>query len=327
MIDSINFIIRNVSYIDFWYLRQIGIDIKEFKPKKYTRNTENMEFEARAYSFVYESVHFQFYTQYEVIIVKTTTHKLLDKKDVRLKDAKAYKIKLHQIMQKVFNYNNVQLELHRLDYCVDIKLEEKIKKIYLNLYRWNNPKFGNMKIQKIYKTSVYRQSKRGQFNLNIYSRYEFTGDEEDRDIFRIELQMKKAKIKKEYDKYGIDKNIDNYWSKDSMEEYYFKYLKDFFGIGQHYKLSIAKNIIDSSDYSNKYKEKLKRFLTEMTMEVDYRQLARNKLFSIETIKKYIEMLGNLNINTICLYEVYDGYDVIPNLLDIAKEVAEVKYFI
>lgn len=327
MIDSINFIIRNVPYIEFCYLKSIGIDVKEFRPKKYTKNTENMEFEVKAYSFVYESVHFQFYPQYEVIIVKTTTHKMLRKRDITLKDAEAYKMKLHQIIQKVFNYNNVSLELHRLDYCVDIKLEEKLKKIYLSLYRWNNPKFGNMKIQKIYKTSVYRQSKRGQFNLNIYSRYEFTGDEADKDILRIELQMKKAKIKKEYDKYGIDKNIDNYWSKDSMEEYYFAYLKKFFGIGQHYKLSIAKSIIDASNYSNKYKEKLKSFLTEMTMEVDYRQLARNKLFSIETIKKYIDMLGILKINTICLYEVYDEFDTFPNLLDIAKEIAEIKYFV
>lgn len=186
--------------------------------------------------------------------------------------------------------------------------------------------FGRMKIKKSYKTSVYRQSARGQYNLNIYSRFECTKDSKDRNILRVELQMKKSKINKELNQYGISKDLDNYWSKEAMEEYYFKFLEDFFGIGPHRQLEDAKQIIDESDYSENYKEKLKKFLEDISLEIDYRELSKNKKYYSGTIKKYKKMLADISVNTLCITRITRKYKVLPNLLDLARDVANKKYF-
>lgn len=186
--------------------------------------------------------------------------------------------------------------------------------------------FGRMKIKKSYKTSVYRQSQRGQYNLNIYSRFECTKEHKDRNILRVELQMKKSKMIKEQDQFGITRELDNYWSKEAMEEYYFKFLEGFFGIGPHRRLADAKLLIDNSDYSDNYKMKLKKFLDDISLEIDHRELSKNKKYYSSTIKKYKQMLADISVNTLCISKINNKIDVLSNLLDLARDVAERKYF-
>ena len=80
-----------------------------------------------------------------------------------------------------------------------------------------------MKQEQLYETSVYIKTQRGKTNLNIYIREPKTKSESDKGILRIEVQGKKELIKSEHDKYGIPKELEEYWTKSSMEDYFFKF--------------------------------------------------------------------------------------------------------
>lgn len=320
MIDSINFIIKDVYNLDFDYLKAIGIKLKMFQIEK------NNGFIISGYYFKYKNVDFTFYVATSKVEVKTNTHKLLNKEDITLSDMKEYQIRLNQIIAEVFNGHNVKLKIIRLDYYVDIMLMEKTMKLYLNLYRLYNPKFGRMIRKKSYETSVYRQNKRGQYNLNIYSRFERTKMVKDKNVLRLELQMKKAKIKRELNKYGITDELENYWSIDGMQKNYFDFLVDFFGSGPHRRLKDAKKIIAKSDCFKTYKEKLKKFLEDISAEIDDRELVKSKKYSAPTVRRYKQMLSDLGINTLCVSRITNNIEALPNLLDLAKEKAERDYF-
>lgn len=320
MIDSINFVINNVYHLDFDYLKSLGVKPKNFQVPK------NDGFVISGYHFKYKDIDFTFRPAITKVEVKTTTHKLLKKDDITLSDMKLYQDRLNQIVAEVFGGQDVKLKLVRLDYYVDIELPEKEKKLYLNLYRFHNQNFGRMIRKKSYDTSVYRQTKKGQFNLNIYSRFECTRQGKDKNILRLELQMKKAKIQNELKKYGVTAEIDSYWSQNSMQEYYFDFLEPFFGKGPHRRMKDAKKIIEESDYSETYKEKLKKFLDDISAEIDDRELIKSKKYSAPTIRRYKQMLSNLSINTICVSRITDKIEILANLLDIAREIAETKYF-
>ena len=319
MIDSINFAIRDFYNFDFRNLKRIGITPKAFQ-------IEKKGFLVTGYYFKYNNIDFSYIPANGKVTVKTTTHKVLKKRDITLSDLKTYKEILLQTIKRVFNRTDVKLYLERIDYYVDIEMTEKMKKLYINLYRLYNPDFGHMKIKKSYKTSVYRQSGRGKYNLNMYSRFEFTKKEKDKNILRIELQMKKSKIEKELKQAGISRDLDNYWTKEAMKEYYFDFLEGFFGIGLHRDLDDAKLVIDNSCYSNKYKEKLKKFLEEMSLEIDEKELVKSKKYNCATIKKYKKMLGDISVNTLCVSRITSKVKVLPNLLDMARQIAEIKYF-
>ena len=182
-----------------------------------------------------------------------------------------------------------------------------------------------MKIEKDYPTSIYMKTKVGQNNLNIYSRYEKTKKEEDKGILRIEVQNKKKKIKNEYDKYGIDKDLDNYWNIQAMNEYYFNFLYDYLYEGNYYKRKTARQIINNSSYTISMKDKLKKFLKDIEKSKLYTLIAGRK-YSNGAINNYIEKLNHLSINPIPIPEDSE-YDKLDNLLNLAREKAKTTYFL
>ena len=146
-----------------------------------------------------------------------------------------YLTKVKEVSEELFGKNKT-LELNRIDYCVDVELKsEEELECYLDVLDWNKKKYKYMKEKYKYSTSQYLQTKNGQHNLNAYDRGAKTKKKEDKNILRIELQCKKSFIKKQFVNYGIEKDLYNYWSKSSMEKYYFDYLKDYLYVGDNYK--------------------------------------------------------------------------------------------
>ena len=323
MIDSIDYIIKDVEYVDFKYLRNIGInDISSFHLNNIIGNlTTN-------YRWSYKTVEFKYYPSTNTVVAYTNTHKILNKLDITLTDKTLYESLIHNIFINVFANETIKYELDRLDYYVDIKLaDDMILQKYLMLYQFQMPKYGHTKLKNIYPTSIYRSSRRGQYNINIYSKFQESSDERYRNVLRIELQMKRPKIKKEYEKNGISKELSNYWNKEAMEEYYFNYYRNFFGTGKHMKYTVAAKIINRSDLSSNWKKKLKRFLKARMFHINNTGIVKAK----QTVDKYIAKLGELNINALCMPEVYETFfpnvDGIDNLLDLAYTVAVKKYFL
>lgn len=323
MIDSIDFLISDIYFIDFNYLKSIGInDIKPFT------KTDRLGNEYVNYRWSYKNVEFKYNTVAKKITAITNAHTILDgKMDITLSDKAEYEARIATIFNEVFAGIPAKYELDRIDYCVDVKFEnEEVLNKYLLLYESQNLKFARMSKKLSYATSIHRSSKRGQYNLNIYNKYEETRDERYRGVLRLELQMKRPKIVKEYKINGILRELDNYWTKNAMEEYYFKFLTVFFGIGKHMKYFKAKEIINHSDYSDIWKKKLKSFLKKRMAQIDCKGIVKSRT----TVNTYTQKLAELGVNTLCMFEAFEPFfpneDGLDNLLDLAKAVAKEKYF-
>lgn len=316
MIDSINFIIRNIDNLEFQRFKENNISYKRFENNK-------KNFNSVGYSFEYKGVEFKYYKSFKNILVIANAHKVLGKKDILLSDLNLYKHRLKEIVERALGIQNTKLELNRIDYCVDLKLDERMN-IYLELLRFHRTKYKYMKTTTDYSTSKYLKTKAGKTNINIYNRYACTCNEEDKGILRIEVQNKKKKIKSEFDKYGIDKDINNYWSETAMQEYYFDFLKDFLYIGNYYNKILAYKIINESDNKIKQKSKLKKFLRDVERgKMDY--IFHSKEYGYTKVKNYIEKLETLGINPIPILDIYN-YDKLESLYTLAIKTAKEKYF-
>lgn len=316
MIDSINFLAYDIGFINFNYLRMLGVEIEPYTIFDRIGNS------GRGYSFTYKGVQFKFNSIYRCVLIKTNTHDLLNKRDITLGDKETYKEKLNDILKTVFGTTNINLKIERVDYYVDVPLEENQKNMYLALFNNYMPNFAYTKKKTNYASSVYRASKRGQYNINIYSRFEKTKNCLDNGILRIELQMKKPKIKNEAKK-GVPRKLDSYWNIEAMEKYYFDFYRPFFGIGNHYRIEKAREIINHSKLSDSWKKKLKKFLKDMMYEVDYKRVIKSK----QTFRSYADKLGKLGINVLCIWDCFSPeISSLPNLLDLAKAMAKDKYF-
>lgn len=318
MIDSINFLIKDVENLDFKHLVELGIYPKEFKIKK-------NKFECIGYTYKYKNILFKYNKNFQTILIITNVHKILQKRDIHINDLSRYKNKIYEIVTEVLNTSNMKLELNRIDYCIDIELDAQLKSRYLFLLNQHKTNYKYMKMKEQYVTSIHKSNKNGQSNLNIYARWNYTNKKEDKNTLRIEVQIKRAKIKKEFKDNGIVKDVDMYWSKDSFYENTIELLKAFLYEGNYCSRKRAKEIIRNCNYKDVEKKKLLKFLL-MTERYGIDDIVTKKIYCKQTVNKYIEMLNNININPIVLPRIWTDCSEIENLLTLAKRTAEEKYF-
>ena len=330
MIDSINYRMENIEYLDFKQLYQKGIRVDDI-----TSTNPKTGFTNRCYVFKYNGATFKFNRSNETILIYASPHKILNKRDITLSDYKEYELKLNETLIKVFDTSDVNIQLDRIDYCVDVPLTEVEAKMYIRLLNFNKIRYRYMKQEQLYETSVYIKTQRGKTNLNIYIREPKTKSESDKGILRIEVQGKKELIKSEHDKYGIPKELEEYWTKSSMEDYFFKFLRGYLYDGDYQTIERARNIINNSDYKPNMKRKLKNFVKHvgsyyLSNLMDPKFCKDMRLhYSYGTINNYIEKLNAINVNPIPIQQLQGATtekETLPNLLKLARNVAEDKYF-
>lgn len=320
MIDSINFIIKQINITDLNSELLRTTQIKSFN-NKFEKNT----YVKSGIRFCYENVYFTYYYNTRVLNIIANAHKLLEKKDVKLSDKEVYEKKLLNILNNVIvNLPNFKLELSRIDYCVDLNLEEKLN-TYLTLLNLNVCVFKYMKKYDNYGTSIYLKTKQGKQNLNIYNRYEKTKDNSDSGILRIEVQNKKRLLKSEFDDYGISKELNNYWSITAMEDYYWSIIDGYCYIGNHYKFKYANMIIKNSKLKENMKRKLEMFLLDIE-KYGLEQIKNMSNYNYCKINNYIKRLKDLNINPIPLPKNCE-FDQLDGLSEMTRKIANEKYFI
>lgn len=358
MIDSINFIIREIKWINFNHLNKLRI-----YPKKYYKYQKN-GLVIKGYSFTYKCLAFKFDTYHRSLIIIANAHRILNKRDILLKDKLEYELKLYELLRPIFEgiifyEEDPILELNRIDYCIDFiinqlihyKDREELKEFFLtendmNIYhiiQWfNKHKYKYMKRTRFFPKTLYFETKYGMHKFYIYERYSKTKREKDKGIYRMEVQCKSKHIKKENEKYDTPKIIDYYWSEEAMEEFFFVFLKDFFYEGDYYKLDKAEQLINKSKNKVKTKHALIKFIK------DIGNYTLNNLFSKEFCKEanknhganldytngkinyYIkEKLDIIGVNPIPIQDYQGGTtdrDSLPNLLKLARGIAEERYF-
>lgn len=314
MIDSIDLIIYDIEWIDFRYLRSLGIIIKG----KVERH--------KMYWFKYKNITFKFYPTKKYLLIMTNTKDILEKKDTTLTDKIIYKEIVLKIIKEILNTNKrIGIYLSRIDYVIDIKCNDKeMADTYMDILKCCKTKYKYMKQKQKFKTSMYLKTKSGQFRLNFYNKYDESKKKEYENTLRLEIQVNPTKLKSERKRNGIPNILDAYWNVQKMEEIYFEMLKEYAYTGKYYKRKEINKRIEFSKYKKSYKEKLKKFVL-MISRYGSQGIIDKKIYSRLTIKKYIEMLLQIEINPIPIPE-YSTYDELNNLYDIAVYIAKSKYF-
>ena len=309
MIDSINYSIFKVKK------RQIINFYQRFK--RYSADY--------VYTYNYKGIHFNYYLFSNVLTVQTHTFTILHKKDVTEKDIKKYLENLENIIKEVVNIDKIELHLTRCDYCLDLKIQSDEEfAIIFELLNKHCTKFKYITAQQQYENGVYLVKPKSSMCINIYNKYEQLlnvqgiEDENFKNVIRIELQLKKKKIKDLYKKEEISRDIKNYWNHKTMENQYFSYLEKYLYKGDYYKFSKAKELILLSSYSNTLKKGLIEFIKNVN---EYGMTNASATLSYNTVKKYIQLLDNLKINPITINDKY-SLQKIDNLLNRARKLAE-----
>ena len=281
------------------------------------------------YTLKYKGIHFNYYLLHRVLTLSTHTYAVLGRNNVKENDIIEYLNNIETIIKEVVNIDKIDLRLTRCDYCIDLKVssEEELKEIFILLNK-HHKKFKYIVAKQDYLNSIYLCKPKGSIGINIYDKFSQIlndynyEDENFRNVIRVELQLKKWQIRKLYKKQDIARNIKKYWCRETMEQQYFDYLKDYLYLGDYYKLSKAKEIILSSSYSKTIKQGLIKFIVDVNI---YGMTPTSKRFSYNTSKKYIQLLNNLKVNPITINDDCN-IDMIENILNRAKKVAEVTAF-
>lgn len=318
MIDSLNLMIKNVKKVDFKNLIKLGGTFAK-RYKNYTGSLVQY-----GYNFSYKNIDFKYSKSFENLLLIANPHKVLLKRDITLSDKDEFKKIIIKALKNILQTDEFTVEISRIDYYVDIPVNEKIKD-YLNLLERHKKIFNRMKKTQ-YETSSYLKTKKGQgqIKLNFYDKYQESKKDFYKGILRLEIQNMPSKIKSEYKINNVSKQIDIYWSKECMEKYYFKVLEKYLYIGTYYKRDICKKLVDKAGLNARKRKNINRFsLFESRYKVDG-VLEKNK-FCTDTINNYIKTLNELGINPITIPKE-SKFEKLENLVKLARATAEAKYF-
>ena len=217
-----------------------------------------------------------------------------------------------------------ELQLSRIDYKCDIQLTgdeidifKQIKDKHYSNYKYMSKKFE-------YDASIHLNNENGQYNLNSYDKFDESKNIKYWNVWRIEVQVKKGRIRKNLINDGITKELSNYWTINSFNENYFELLKDYYFWGDYYRLDVARNKIRQSDYSKTIKDNLCKFVTRINR---YGMTGvKGKYYNYVTMKKYCELLDNIDVNPVTI-DIGSDVTYMENMLKKCKRIAEEKYFV
>lgn len=310
MFDTIDFGIENIS------IKELQYDIV------FNNNTKTIK---DIILFQYQNILFYYHLSSHFLSIHTNAHQLLNKTIITLKDKLQYINTLNSILSAVIiHLEKHKIKLMRVDYHIDLKLDDKVND-YIQLLNNNVDVYKYMKKRVTYYTSLHLTTKNGKQNINIYNKGEEAKDKAYEGILRVEIQCKKILIKGEFKKYGITRELDNYWNANAMEDYFFSIVDGFCYKGDYYKREIANTIIDNSNNTLSMKNKLKEFLFEVEKK-GLEKVKKSKKYNSCSINTRIKKLTVLNINPIPIPSNFN-YDKLENLPSLARKVAKEKYFV
>lgn len=346
MIDSINYILNGVPYLDIPKLVSLGITYHNLRYEKgangktyvvygnVKQDTEK-EFAVSGIGFTYNNMYFRYLPQFDCIMISTNVHKVLGKTDILLSDRDNYISKIDNVVKLLFNAEFSQLELHRIDYYIDLELDYKVMYEYLHLLYKHKSAYQHINRINNYETSIYITSLYGQKSINIYDKYQCEKDkyikayqkaynkngislaeyqethpteyEKYKNIFRIEVQNTKKLIKQQSQElqkdktkdliieHKVNKSIYGYWNQESMKTYYFDFLEPFLYKGTYYKLKKAKQMIKKEESISENDKTQLKEFIEIVNQYGITNAIESKDTKADTIPKWCGA-------TICQYK-------------------------
>lgn len=291
MIDSINFIVYGIGKLDLSRVVDLGIVYKMFQYRKdaygnYYRkygkatNVNDPNIISQGIEFEYNHILFQYYKDFHCIVLIANAHKVLQKTDILLSDRDTYIEAIKQTVAEALNIDYFRLNLHRIDYYVDLELVYGVIYEYLHLLDKHKSSYQNIKRINEYKTSIYLTSKNGQKQINIYDKYE------------CEKYKYFEKYKNAHQRNGI-----------SLAEYqethtpYYMYYKNMFRIEVQNTKKLIQNesikIINKYDNRSQTQKEIDKLLKELN-KIEYRKARKSKLDREMERRSHMSIYENLN---------------------------------
>lgn len=272
-------------------------------------------------------IKFEYNCQFCTLTIKATAEAVLGKIDIKLGDYKEYMKRIKKIVTEVIgrDVKDNELILKRIDYKVDIKLTDSELKVFKQLKDKHYSKYRYMSSKEDYDTSTHLNNKSGQTNLNSYDKYEESQDIRYWNVWRVEVQVKMAKLRKNLIRFGIERTLGNYWNIDSFNENYFDFLNGYFFLGDYYRLDLAKELIRKSPYSKTVKVNLCKFVTKIN-KVGMTCTKEKYNYNYVTMKKYIDLLNNIGVNPVTINNDSE-VTFMENMLTKSRKIVNEKYFV
>lgn len=291
MIDSINFIVYGISKIDFQRLINLKIVYRQFEYRKndfgnYYRKygsatkLNDPSLVSTGIEFEYNNILFQYYESFKCIVIIANAHKVLQKTDILLSDRDLYIDLVKKAVAETLGVNFSILNLHRIDFCVDLELDYKKMYEYLHLLDKHKITYEHIKRINEYETSVYLTSKNGQKRINIYDKYE-------------------CEKHKYYERYEEEKarNGINLAEYEKAHPPYYNYYKNIFRIEvQNTKKLIAK---ESTSVIDKYENSVTKEIKQLFKEKEKRErlIARKSRINKEKTRMAKQSIyESINVN-------------------------------
>ena len=256
------------------------------------------------YSYNYKkNINFCFYCTNSFMTVQTTVSAVTGKNNISLtqSDMNDYLNKFEVIVCSILSnpskYNEIPKMISRVDYKIDVLTSNELEKsMYLKFLTQLEDKHHYLKKNSDYVSSKYLTGKYTMRRYNLYSRIEKTHNKEDELIIRLEVQNLKRLLIANKKKYGITRDLINYWDISMWKSLLVDELQGYMLLGTHYKIEIAYKLIDDSEYTDSMKKRLKKFLND-TKKYDGLTKTRNHYDRV-TYKKYIKLLQTLRYSSI-----------------------------
>ena len=259
--------------------------------------------------------------------IKVTTYKVLGKLYSTLSDYDEFingVVRLFNVVVKDKTISKKQIFIKRIDMKVDCKLTDMELILFKQIKDKHYSNYKYMSKKQDYETSVHLNNSNGQYNFNSYDKYEQSKNMDFWNIWRIEVQCKKSMLRKNYIRDGLINTLDNYWSIDGFNEYFFQFLTPYFNKGDYYRLDVARDLIRKSNYSKTIKNNLCKFVTRINR---YGMTGvKGKYYNYVTMKKYCELLDNIGVNPVTI-DIGSNPTYMENILKKAKKIVEEKYFV
>lgn len=247
---------------------------------------------------------------------------------------------IQELEQQLFDFPDRHFILNRIDYRLDLKVEnEEHRKILFKLWRKIAKSYGRLKkrtkknttkeqkdgkeiyrSEKAYQTTIYLASK--SIVVCLYDKEEERKSKGiqpltyEKDIIRFEVRLmrnhlaykaredKKSRNKK---KKIRERSLECYMKKECFDEYIQKYVLNIFGTEDFYKLNVIKAKLIEAEMKDAQRDKLVNFINIIAragMEgvIGYRRNKGKKegKCSRYTVKRYRQILNELGIHIISL---------------------------
>lgn len=234
--------------------------------------------------------------------IKCHIHRLLKKASIYEEDLEIVNHGINRLLASVFDDTGFDLSLKRIDYKIDVRIDNPIeRKMLFGLLNRMSKSHLYMKKYQNYESSVQYKSRSKK--LIIYDKESERNakcadvESHEENVVRFELQLLNRKLAY-HQKNGIPKNLDSYFTENMHMHFLIGHLKNLVFPGDYYNIYHARKIIKASGMSPNEQDKLIEFLISISKNGSIDAVKEKKNY--RTIKRRIEMLSRLGINPILI---------------------------